>query len=48
LNKNGKEYTLQQAGKFLENEDRKIRETVYKKIAERRLVDKDAVKRSFF
>lgn len=41
IEQDGKEYTLQQAGKFLENEDRKIRETVYKKIAERRLVDKE-------
>lgn len=33
----GKEYTLQQAAKFLENPDRKVREEVYKKIADRRL-----------
>jgi oligoendopeptidase F len=39
----GQEYTLQQAAKFLESEDRNVRETVYKKIAERRLVDKDAL-----
>lgn len=38
---NGNEYTLQQAGKFLENEDRNIRESVYLKIQERRLADKD-------
>lgn len=37
---NGKEYTLQQAGKFLENSDRSIREEVYRKIQERRLTDK--------
>lgn len=37
----GKEYTLQQAAKFLENPDRKIREEVYYKINERRLLDKD-------
>ena len=37
------EYTLQQAGKFLENEDRNIRETVYRKIAERRLMDKESL-----
>ncbi len=36
-----KEYTLQQASKFLENPDRTIRETVYKKINERRLEDKE-------
>ena len=37
----GKEYTLQQAAKFLENPDRKIREEVYLKIQERRLQDRD-------
>lgn len=37
---NGEEYTLQQAGKFLENSDRSIREEVYRKIQERRLADK--------
>jgi len=36
----GKVFTLQQASKFLENPDRKVRETVYFKINERRLVDK--------
>lgn len=39
----GQEYTLQQAAKFLEHEDRSVRETVYKKIAERRYQDKDAL-----
>jgi len=39
----GQEYTLQQAAKFLEHEDRSVRETVYKKIAERRYADKDAL-----
>ncbi|MEP6583724.1 MAG: M3 family oligoendopeptidase [Ginsengibacter sp.] len=37
---NGKEYTLQQAAKFLESHDRELREDVYKKINERRLLDK--------
>ena len=37
---NGQEYTLQQAAKFLEDSDRKIREDVYRKINERRLQDK--------
>lgn len=37
---NGKEYTLQQAAKFLESPDRELRESVYRKINERRLVDK--------
>ncbi|MEY4628407.1 MAG: hypothetical protein RLZZ595_733 [Bacteroidota bacterium] len=43
VEQDGQEFTLQQAAKFLENEDRSIRETVYKKIAERRLADKDAL-----
>ena len=43
VEQDGQEYTLQQAAKFLEHEDRSIRETVYKKIAERRLADKDAL-----
>jgi oligoendopeptidase F len=38
---NGQEYTLQQASKFLEGPDRKLREEVYRKIQERRLQDKD-------
>lgn len=37
---NGHEYTLQQAAKFLEDPDRKIREEVYRKISDRRLQDK--------
>src|SRR5688500_4040794 len=36
----GQEYTLQQATKFLENPDRKLREEDYKKIQERMLQDK--------
>lgn len=40
VNVNGEEYTLQQAAKFLENEDRSLREEVYRKIQERRLQDK--------
>ncbi|RFM30247.1 M3 family oligoendopeptidase [Deminuibacter soli] len=40
---NGQEYTLQQASRFLENHDRSLRETVYRKINERRLQDKDAL-----
>ncbi|GAC1589719.1 MAG: M3 family oligoendopeptidase [Chitinophagaceae bacterium] len=39
----GKEYTLQQAAKFLESHDRKLREAVYRKINERRLADKEAL-----
>ena len=37
---NGQEYTLQQAAKFLEDSDRGLRESVYRKINERRLQDK--------
>ncbi len=37
---NGEDYTLQQAAKFLENEDRNLREEVYFKIQQRRLEDK--------
>lgn len=37
----GKEYTLQQAAKFLENPDRSIRESVYRKVNDRRLQDKE-------
>jgi len=39
----GNEYTLQQAAKFLESHDRKLREAVYHKINERRLADKEAL-----
>lgn len=39
----GKEYTLQQAAKFLENPDRRLREEVYRKINQRRLEDKEAL-----
>jgi len=44
---NGREYTLQQASKFLENEDRALRESVYQKTAERRLRDKDELNSLF-
>jgi oligoendopeptidase F len=40
---NGNEYTLQQAGKFLENPDRSLRESVYRKMQERRLQDKETL-----
>lgn len=39
----GQEYTLQQAAQFLESEDRTVRESVYRKIQERRLEDKNAL-----
>ncbi|MBS1934509.1 MAG: M3 family oligoendopeptidase [Bacteroidetes bacterium] len=44
---NGNEYTLQQASKFLENEDRNLREEVFRKMQERRLQDKDALNKLF-
>ncbi len=40
---NGQEYTLQQASKFLENPDRMVRESVFRKMQERRIQDKDAL-----
>jgi oligoendopeptidase F len=43
----GKEYTLQQAAKFLENPDRNVREAVYRKIQERRLQDKEQLNQLF-
>ena len=39
----GQEYTLQQAAQFLESEDRSIRESVSRKIQDRRLEDKTAM-----
>lgn len=44
---NEKEYTLAQATKFLENNDRNLRESVYKKISERRLEDKEVLNTLF-
>jgi oligoendopeptidase F len=43
----GIEYTIQQASKFLENPDRSIRETVYRKINERRLQDDQELQNLF-
>lgn len=42
-----REYTLQQAAKFLENPDRKLREEAYNKINERRLQDKKELNELF-
>lgn len=44
---NGQELTLQQATKFLEDPDRKLREEVYNKINERRLQDKEELNTLF-
>lgn len=43
----GKEYTLQQAAKFLENPNRSLREEVYRKIQDRRLLDKEQLNELF-
>ena len=43
----GKEYTLQQAAKFLENPKREVREQVYHKIQQRRIQDKDQLNELF-
>jgi oligoendopeptidase F len=44
---NGREYTLQQAAKFLEDPDRNTREEVYRKINDRRLQDKETLNKLF-
>ncbi len=44
---NGKEYTLQQAAKFLQNPDRELRETIFRKIAVRRLEDRNKLNELF-
>jgi oligoendopeptidase F len=44
---NGKEYTLQQASKFLESHDRNLREEVYRKVNERRLEAKEELNELF-
>ena len=43
----GQEYTLQQAAKFLEDPDRRLREEVYRKINDRRLEDKGELNNLF-
>ncbi|NDC41725.1 MAG: M3 family oligoendopeptidase, partial [Chitinophagia bacterium] len=42
-----KEYTLQQAAKYLQNPDRSLREMAYRKIAARRLQDTDKLNHLF-
>ncbi|MBK7098039.1 MAG: M3 family oligoendopeptidase [Sphingobacteriales bacterium] len=44
---NDKEYTLQQAAKFLKDADRNLREAVYRKISDRRLQDKETLDELF-
>jgi oligoendopeptidase F len=43
----GKEYTLQQAARFLQNPDRSLREKTFRAVAERRLQDKDQLNELF-
>ena len=47
VNINDQEYTLQQATKFYESQDRNLREETYRKIQERRLQDKDELNTLF-
>lgn len=44
---NGQEYTLQQAAKFLEDPDRSLRESVFHKVATRRLEDRETLETLF-
>ena len=43
----GKEYTLQQAARFLQNPDRNLREQVFRKVAARRMEDRDQLNALF-
>lgn len=43
----GQEYTLQQAAKFLQKPDRELRETIFRKIAARRMEDIDELNELF-
>lgn len=43
----GKEYTLQQAARFLQNPDRNVREETFRKIAARRLQDRETLNKLF-
>lgn len=43
----GKEYTLQQAAKFLQKPDRALRESVFNKVAVRRMADKEQLNELF-
>ncbi len=44
---NGKEFTMQQAAKFLLSKDRSERETVYRKMQDRRIADKENLNELF-
>lgn len=43
IDHDGQELTLQQAGQLLKSEDRKLRETIFRKIQDRRKQDEDAL-----
>lgn len=43
----GKEYTLQQAAKFLQKPDRELRESIFRKVAKRRMEDVDQLNELF-
>jgi len=43
----GKEYTMQQAAKFLQNPNRDVRESVFRKMSSRRMQDKDKLNELF-
>lgn len=43
----GKEYTLQQAAKFLQKPDRELRESIFRKVATRRMEDVDQLNELF-
>jgi oligoendopeptidase F len=47
IEQEGKEYTLQQAARFLQNPERTVREEVFRKIAARRLEDKNKLNELF-
>jgi oligoendopeptidase F len=47
VNIDGREFTLQQASKFLEDPNREKREEVYRKMYDRRLLDKDTLNQLF-
>lgn len=47
INHDGKEYTLQQAAKFLQQADRQLREDIFRKIAARRMQDIDELNSLF-
>lgn len=47
INHNGQEYTMQQAAKFLQSKDRSERETVYRKIQDRRLMAKEELNKLY-